>query len=646
MLVLVLGLIFTLTESARVSALRARLQSLTYVAADACFSEFAQPVFDDYGVMLLWQDEETFIKNFKEYVSKNLVTEDISLLRYGELFGAGLEEASLLSKKGPLDENGKVFADQVLEYMDTFLFEDAVSRILDNVSIFDQGDKASDFMDKIEDYGSVFKKLEKQVGVVDKKVEAAQRVSRDPADILDEAKDSIEAFYEGDEDAASDFSRSMRKLKSSKNDLEWRLEDIEKATDKYYEYAGQARDATEKLRSELDLNKEDYTDDVYAALSEQLKDLEQKSSDTDFDYYAVVANENTTENYLAKLDSLNGLISLADAPLSEENADEYYEMVNDSRRTFSSFDLSSLSINYDPSQGEKEDDSFLDDVSNLFSKGILEFVAGDISEKKISRDGLPSAEKSSSRSAEKKSLLEAEKDSAIFGEYILTHFGNYASKKEGTALDYEVEYIIAGKSTDRDNLSAIVGDIVLIRSGCNLISILKSTLKKAETLELATALAGCTGMPIVIKIVQILIMGAWALAESIADVKSLMDGHKVPTIKDDGDWYISLAGLKNFSQDSIGSFSYEKGLSYESYLRVLLLGQKDETQYYRTMDVIQANMRANENSEFSFAKCITNVEISANYNAPQLFLTFPFVSTLIDPGDGAFEFNIIQKYLY
>ena len=45
MLVLVMALICTLIESGRVSAMNARLRSITYMAADSCFAEFAEPCF-------------------------------------------------------------------------------------------------------------------------------------------------------------------------------------------------------------------------------------------------------------------------------------------------------------------------------------------------------------------------------------------------------------------------------------------------------------------------------------------------------------------------------------------------------------------------------------------------------------------------
>ena len=68
MLVVIIALICTLIESGRVSAINARLRSITYMAADSVFAEFAQPVFDKYGVMLLWMDEEEFAGSFQNYV--------------------------------------------------------------------------------------------------------------------------------------------------------------------------------------------------------------------------------------------------------------------------------------------------------------------------------------------------------------------------------------------------------------------------------------------------------------------------------------------------------------------------------------------------------------------------------------------------
>ncbi len=647
-LILVCALIFTLIESARVSGIRAHLKSVTYMAEDSVFAGFAEPVFDRYGVMMLWCPDSEFAERFSYYADANLNRSYINGLMYTDIYGASLRDVTLEQVSHPTDEGGQVFADQVYQYMNYYLVEDAAKRILENVSIFDQGGKVDAFMERIESFGKTFQKVEDAVGKVRDKINKAKAVAKDPQIILEQAAEYLEAFADGDEDAASDFKKTMSELKKARDKLKSRLEDVQSAADSYYDCVEKAREAVEELESVLELDRDEFDPEIYEAVEEQVRDIRQKCADTDFDYYLVGANEDITSDYIDRLSSLDELFTATKDALDEENAEDITSLTDYFQDIFSDFSLDNLGVNFDDSTVEKEDDSFLSQVSDFFKAGILGFVAGEVSDRSIDISVLPSKTcmEGSDLDNEKENILEASLNKAIYGEYILQHFGNCSNNDGNAPLSYEAEYILGGRSSDRDNLAAVVGEIVLIRTGCNLISLLKSTSKKAETYALASSLAGFTGMPIVIKIVQILVMTAWALAESMADVKALIGGHKVRTIKDDEDWYISLAGIKNFGQDSLSSEGNERGLTYEAYLRLLLLMQGRKNQYFRTMDLIQANMCDQENEDFRISDCICAATADAVYTAPHLFTTFPFTQAVLGISEGRYEFDICQDYSY
>ena len=41
--------------------------------------------------------------------------------------------------------------------------------------------------------------------------------------------------------------------------------------------------------------------------------------------------------------------------------------------------------------------------------------------------------------------------------YWLDKFGNAANNKKNTVLDYEMEYLLGGKASDKDNLEYVIG---------------------------------------------------------------------------------------------------------------------------------------------------------------------------------------------
>jgi len=646
-LILTCALIMTLIESARVSYMNAKLQSVTYMAADSVFSGFAEPVFDRYGVMMLWSTEDEFLHALNDHCTDNLKTDALEGSIFTDIYKVSFDSSSLSSKVSPTDKGGQVFADQVLEYMKYFLPVDAAGRILGSVSIFDQGNKVSDFLDKIESYKDVFTKVEESVGDLKETIDTVRSKAGEPSRFLDQASSSIDRFKNGDASAQASFRNSISDLARSKEKLSNGLEKIQSSSDDYYKNVEKAKNAVTELENDLNVNRDDFDDEVYGIVSEQLEDIRQKSADTDFDYYLVGSNLDTTGYYLEKLDSIDELTEITKDPLTAENADYYETVIDEYRSDFSDFSLDALGVNLDSFEVEKEDSSFLTRISEIAENGLLGFIAGDVSDKKIETACLPSSTDSDGNPVEAGGdLLSATADKALFGEYILQHFGNCTDVSDDTALDYEAEYIINGKDSDKGNLSAAVSQIVLIRSGCNLISILKSPGKKAETYALATSLVGFTGMPVVIKVFQIVIMAAWALAESVADVKALIEGHKIKTIKDDSDWYLSLAGIKNFGSDALSPSGTESGLSYEAYLRLLLLMQNNKTQYFRTMDMIQADMCLSENEDFRISSCLTGVTVDAAYSAPQLFINFPFVRNVVGYSEDGYIYSMTQEYSY
>lgn len=53
--------------------------------------------------------------------------------------------------------------------------------------------------------------------------------------------------------------------------------------------------------------------------------------------------------------------------------------------------------------------------------------------------------------------------SLVLGEYLLEHFSKFTDTECTGALDYELEYILAGKASDKENLEAVAGKLLLLR---------------------------------------------------------------------------------------------------------------------------------------------------------------------------------------
>lgn len=169
-------------------------------------------------------------------------------------------------------------------------------------------------------------------------------------------------------------------------------------------------------------------------------------------------------------------------------------------------------------------------------------------------------------------------------------FNSYQEEKNETAvLTYEQEYLIAGKSSDFENLKSVANRMVGIRFPVNYISLCRQPDKMEKLKGLATAIAWAT--PYLIPAVKYFLAGCWAYIESIADVRVLFDGKKAPFSKSADTWITDIEhigdSLSKKTEDD------EDGLNYQAYLTILqALDAEGVTA--RMLDLIQINATQNE----------------------------------------------------
>ena len=56
---------------------------------------------------------------------------------------------------------------------------------------------------------------------------------------------------------------------------------------------------------------------------------------------------------------------------------------------------------------------------------------------------------------------------SFFGQYLLSKLGN-CTRPASSGLRYQVEYILGGKNSDRENLKSVATKLLLIRQGVNM----------------------------------------------------------------------------------------------------------------------------------------------------------------------------------
>ncbi|MGF0033782.1 DUF5702 domain-containing protein [Bariatricus sp. SGI.154] len=200
----------------------------------------------------------------------------------------------------------------------------------------------------------------------------------------------------------------------------------------------------------------------------------------------------------------------------------------------------------------------------------------------------------------------------LFGEYLLEHFSEFTDTEKTGTLDYELEYILAGKSSDKENLEAVVKRLLLLRFVPNYAYIQTDGEMRAEAQAMALTLCALLAVPAITEAAAQGILLAWAYGESIMDIRSLLKGNRVPLVKSKESWQLQLSGLLTLGteEDHNDGQDISDGLAYQEYLRILLfLGQKN-TIALRAIGMIEQNMRKIYGQPYFHAdQCINRMEI-------------------------------------
>ena len=188
-------------------------------------------------------------------------------------------------------------------------------------------------------------------------------------------------------------------------------------------------------------------------------------------------------------------------------------------------------------------------------------------------------------------------------------------KEENELLDYQLEYILIGKKSDKENIKGVTKRLKLIREGINVAYIFSNSKMRSEAKALASEFFGWTGNALLVEIAEYGIILLWGYAESIADVKALLNGDKTPLVKSESTWHVTIVDLVSLNYEP-DKEKCNTGIKYNEYLRILLSMDSVDTQVLRAMDMIELHMIGKGESEFKMSEYIFEKNITAKCNLP------------------------------
>lgn len=695
-LVVILTLLCTSLESARVSVLRYYIRTAAESSVFSVFSEYHRELLDRYHLFFL-EDDGSLEQTAEEYLS---YYEDPSK----ELAAGGMHfypfEVDELQMENPvyaLDQGAFPVKEEILEYMKYGMVENLVEQVRDKLNMGQQCREMMGAVDQITASAGDVLHLENQyvrlkgsteelqlsaneaVGAyqelkpllrekndLEKRVEALERESDETdeeeavflrAELRNARKELSEVCDRMDK-ASEQAKRKENAMEEQAETSAFCLEQIQKATE-------QLMEQLEPPLSELEQLKPRLSDEFLQAANQQTEAVE------------VYTKENGKRKALA-IEIGDSIAELRYVLERQPGIEEILQMeTEDAERLLDQrgkqISLQTEFVGSEELQEAKEpmNSDLLEQVKKLKEKGILALIVGKeavLSSRQIDAGGLPSGQSGGSGEAILGGGQESgglwDMVSGMFGElYENLCLSEYALKTMPSYVDcktdsdggtggrfYDLEYIVGDSGTDRENLSQVMEKLLLIREGMNFIYLLGDRQKSEEAQMLAMTLTGVLGLTPLAGLVKLMILAAWAFAESAADVRTLADGGRIPFLKQSADWKTTLeqapaviAGGQAGSGD-VSEISGGKGMRYQDYLRLLLCLTSNEKKLYRCMDMVQWNIQREE-PDFYLKNCIYRTSFHMKIRADKLFVTLPLMGTQTET-DGRYYFETAEERCY
>ncbi len=338
-----------------------------------------------------------------------------------------------------------------------------------------------------------------------------------------------------------------------------------------------------------------------------------------------------TENQ--KDDKLSGL-----SEAKSEYQEEYDLRVEEAEENNEDVDMEEPSTESNP----------LDEISRYMTMGILELILGSdvsISDKQITLVELPShRELKRGNGSYKEETSVTSK--VIFVEYLKEKFKSVIDYEENpeeeTTLDYQLEYIYAGKKSDSKNLEAVLSKMLLMREGINLAYLVTDTAKVAKAEALAIALVGYLGIPAFVEGMKYALLAGWAFVESVVEIRGLVDGKKVAMIKNSDNWNVDFSEIATFNDIELDEVT--SGVDYLDCLRLLFYMEDAEQFTIRSLDIIELEIqRKTGNNNFFVDNCMMKCRACGNWHIDNVFLNMGY---RILATNGGYDASTSVEYTY
>lgn len=604
-LVCILSLLLGIMESARTAGARLYLRMAADSAMDSLLSQYNRNLWETYRLLFLeYETTEAIQFSFDSYLDYYLNQENFYPMK---------RKRTEIKELVGLEDNGaEAMEQEILDYI-KYRLPDVAAQLAGIAQIPGETAKAGDFKELL--------KTCRQAGRRTRKLEKARQKIEDSLEKMQNALDRAVT-------AASDERESTLRTETGK---------ILKEMNKFPAYMSEYGKELEEVKFHLsELKSQAEATDTKAAAAGSREVLAYgevtEAASLALDTYKNM--ETVLEN---GRQSLEEVLELLDEDMSDSEGngeeDEEEEKGPDWASIGDCLDTVEIPKRLFKGEQDKEKAAALDHLEDLLDRDLLSLVLPEgvaVSDRRVSLSKNPSSRNKGAKDAGAKNIgmkeaVGAVEDSInlqLVNEYIFLYFDSFVKKSgeaglpENRPLSYEQEYILSGKATDRENLKSTAEELLAVRGASNLLYLLSSPEKKSKADALAASVsAGSAPVQIVL---SFFILSLWAFGESVLDLRTLLDGGKVPIWKDERSWRLGIEELLSLEFLNDRPSGSERGYQYEDYMRILFLMENRNRKNFRILDLVEWNVRLRQ-KDFSVSDCAYEIEIQAEVFQRHLF---------------------------
>lgn len=622
------ALFCVLAESARTAGARWYLQMAADSAMDSIFSQYHRQMWDSYRLFFAEYDsKQEILTDFSDFVSPYLETENWYPMRY--------EAAEVEELVTALDGSGIYFEKEILDYMKYGVWK--LDFDIETVEeVWTRGKEAAAVKVVAENYrGHASEALD-----LEKSLEA---ISGNLAEQMEKKQEGLSCLRSYDNSGFQKKAKELIRL----------LKKVPKLVETYEKRADTLAAALKKSREVCADYRSDCSESMDGLLEEEIQQYEAYVSLDGARRKEITALIETSSAYILRVqeimkeaDEVEEIIENWEDDEDDEEEPDLDALWSPVIRAFDNVVIPSLSFSHGVKDKEKE--GWLNRIVEMYRSGMLALLLPDgtqVSDSHISLEHLPSQELSVTGGSRTTSLV----NHLMVDEYCGAFFNCFTdteTDKEQHALGYEMEYLLAGKLSDEENLSETLHQLLAMREGLNLVHILSDASKRAEARNLALVITGLAGVTPLVMVTAFFVMSVWALGESIMDIRGLLAGKHVPIIKTANEWTLDLENLLEMgSSQNAGTGGGEEGLAYRSWLKILLFFDEIVQQEYRMMDVMQANLCLLQ-SGFRMNRMVYEIKINGKFCGKHIFFAIPFVDKFTGAEEYSYPMQVSAERVY